>query len=1209
MLAALELNGFKSFADRTRLEFPKGITVVVGPNGSGKSNVVDAIKWVLGAQSVKALRGKEMTDVIFSGSRDRRPAGAAEASLIFDNSAGLLDHDAAEIQITRRVYRSGEGEYLINRQTCRLRDVRDLLGGVGAATGAYNIIEQGKVDGVLQATPKERRLIFEEAAGVSRFRLKREEAARRLERVQQNLLRLADMVGDLEGRLKAVRSQAGKAQRYSELASRLESLRKCTAVLDWTDLTAQIDASRASMTAEASSVASLETELAEATACVANRESQAGQLQRTLYESVTAEAAIREQLAQAESTRASHLARIDELSQETERLTCQLATLASRAGDTEQLVADTHAELAKSQGHWSDLESQLALRQQELTLVDKQRESLREELAAARAEVEAAEREAVGLDGEVQLLDARRHSADQSLLECEEQAQPLDLARRQLAAEVRRAHNALDAFNADVQQAAARLKAAQQELSDSRRQLTALHRKQAALDGKLTGARERTNVLEELERRLEGLTSGAKEVLRLAAADPNGPFSSVRGVVADLLQVDADTAPLVETALGDRAAYLVVTETKALTTALAAEPASWPGRTSFLRLDVPAPASAVDRLDLSGEPGVMGRADQFVDVDPELEPMVRRLLGRHWLVDTLATALRLASGVGRGLNFVTASSEAVLADGTLTVGPRHSIAGLLSRRSELRALREQIVEMESAASAAGEEAQRLETAIAVAEAAMHGLTSRHETLAKSLTEARLQAASLSEKLQQADDRLAELVGQRTDAENQRDALSLQHAQARERRDTLRALADARQGHIAELGRRLGELDQRHAELQRAISDERVELARNEQRVEGLRSQAEQLLRDHAERDRALDETRARTVLCGEQQARLQACVSTLNAELASSHEQRKAYATRIAELETARQTAEGERSAAFAAAESIRSRLLEAQLRMQSRRVALEQIEQQRAALADRIREDYQTDLAALAAGALMVTPADQPIPADRGAVDAEISDLRERLQACGPVNLEALSELEDVESRHGALATQLQDLEAARTRLEQIIRQINAESRQLFADAVEQVRGHFQDIFRRLFAGGEADVVIEPDESGDLLECGVSIIARPPGKQPRSITLLSGGERTLTCVALLLAIFKSRPSPFCVLDEVDAALDEANIDRFVGVLKEFMHTTQFIVITHSKRTMSCADTLHGVTMQQSGVSKRVSVRFDDVTEDGQIRPAALKAA
>ncbi len=439
MLSALELNGFKSFADRTRLEFPSGITVVVGPNGSGKSNVVDAVKWVLGAQSVKALRGREMTDVIFSGSRDRRPAGAAEASLVFDNSAGLLDHDAAEVQITRRVYRSGEGEYLINRQPCRLRDVRDLLAGVGASSGAYNIIEQGKVDAVLQASPKERRLVFEEAAGISRFRLKREEAVRRLDRVQQNLLRLNDIVSELETRLKSVRSQAGKAQRYSELARRLEALRTHAALEDWRHHTARIDDLRTAAAADAAHVARLEGGLASAAQHIAELDRRSADMQSALFEAVAAETAVRERVAKCESTRASHTARIDELEQEADRLAAQLLTLASRAGDTQQLVADTQAELDRSQAHWTELERVLASRQQELEEVGAARRLVEQELAASRSQLDEAQREALRLDGECQLLDARLHAAEELFIRCDEEAEPLRQSRERLAADAKRA--------------------------------------------------------------------------------------------------------------------------------------------------------------------------------------------------------------------------------------------------------------------------------------------------------------------------------------------------------------------------------------------------------------------------------------------------------------------------------------------------------------------------------------------------------------------------------------------------------------------------------------------------------------------------------------------------------------------------------------------------------------------------------------------------
>jgi chromosome segregation protein len=381
-----------------------------------------------------------------------------------------------------------------------------------------------------------------------------------------------------------------------------------------------------------------------------------------------------------------------------------------------------------------------------------------------------------------------------------------------------------------------------------------------------------------------------------------------------------------------------------------------------------------------------------------------------------------------------------------------------------------------------------------------------------------------------------------------------------------------------------------------VTDHRVELARSEQRRDGLRHQMTQLEHDHQEHDRALAETRERVAECHDQRQRLEQSVLSLSSELAELYRSKEELVERSQQLQIAHVELRGKKTALAHQLDETRTQLLQKQGALQQADLSVQQHEHQRAELATRIRDDYGIDLAVLA------TQHTDQESGERDDVDAEISDLREQLQAIGPVNLEALSELEAVEDRHSGLAQQYEDLRTAKVRLEQLMAQINIESRELFVKALDVIRDHFQEIYRSLFGGGEADIVVDDSQSEDVLECGIEIIARPPGKQARSISLLSGGERTLTCVALLLAIFRSRPSPFCVLDEVDAALDEANIDRFSDVLREFMQNTQFIVVSHSKRTMSCADTLYGVTMQESGVSKRVSVRFEDVSADGHIR-------
>jgi chromosome segregation protein len=912
MLSALELNGFKSFAERTRFEFPAGITVVVGPNGSGKSNVVDAIKWVLGAQSVKALRGKEMTDVIFSGSRTRRPAGAAEASLIFDNSAGAFDHDAAEIQITRRVYRSGESEYLINRQPCRLRDVRDLLADVGMSSGAYSIIEQGKVDAVLQASPKERRLIFEEAAGVSRFRIKREEAARRLERVEQNLLRLADIVGELDSRLQNVRSQAGKAQKYATAARRLEELRTRVALEDWRRLSTGIDRLRTEASAADGELAHAQRQLAECEACVAEVDASIEELQRSFRDLASAESTVRERAAQCQSTRSSHLARVDELKLEFQRLGEQLLLLATRAGDAQQLLAQTTADLDAAQRQCQQGGETLAQRQQALTDAEAKFASDDQAAAASQDKLDHAEAEAIQQLQQQQFLEAKRQGAEASLARLLEEAAPLKVACDRYAADRKQADASLSQHAAALSRATEELKAAQSRLAADRSQLAALHKRQAELEGRLTGARERQLMLEELERRLDGLTSGAKDVLHKARQDPGGPFRSVRGVVADLLHVDADSASLIEIALGERANHLVVSETRSPAPVLAQEASVWAGRTSFLRLDVLAPASAVDRVDLSAEPGVVGRADSFVEAGEELAPMVRRLLGRHWLVDTLATALRLANGPGRGLNFVTVAGEVVLADGTLTVGPRQSIAGLLSRRSELRALREQIAQIEQDASSTARECLGLEENVSRHEVAAGELASRQAAAATAHGESRLRLASLAEKLEQAEGRMAsvEAAGEaaRTETAELTATLEASRTRAAQLADEIAACRSA----IAAAADKRAQGEARLAELRQALTEQRIEQARNEQRVEGLNRQFQQLQRDRAERHSLLEDTRTRAAECQAQKERLEASAAALAIEAAELTATKDQYSARFAELEQNRAALRTQRTTAAA---------------------------------------------------------------------------------------------------------------------------------------------------------------------------------------------------------------------------------------------------------------------------------------------------------
>jgi chromosome segregation protein len=1199
MLKALELSGFKSFADRTRFEFPKGVSVVVGPNGSGKSNIVDAVKWVLGSQSAKSLRGQEMIDVIFNGATSRGPLGTAEATLTLDNQDGRLAIDSREVHVTRRVYRSGEGEYLINRQPCRLRDIRDLLAGTGITTEAYCIIEQGKVDMLLQSSPRDRRVIFEEAAGISQFKAKKAAAARRLERVEQNLLRLSDIVDEVESRLRSVRLQAGKARRYRDHAQRLQLLRTQVGLVDWRALSEEI-------TAHDERLAALSRRCEEREAALTRSEGDAEQSERDLdaaarrqREIEAAASATREQIAARQASMDSQRTRRADLEQETARFRRQLTAMSTRAGSATAELHDAATLLSSAEDELAIVHRKLQEHTGRVCCTQDELDAERVGIERSRARHAEAARAAALLASQLDVLESQRGTAQAT---CDSHRRQIDeLTRmRDACTEGLAEHEHHEAeLASQVGACQAELQQSEGHLAGIRQELVRVDKTCRQLESRLTRSRERIAILTELEQRLVGLDSGPGEVLRMARSAKTSPLSDVLGVVADLFHVDVDSAPLIEVAMGEQTQFVVLRSAGRLLDWLDTQPLGVTGRIGFLRLDVRSPDAALDHVDLSTEPGVMGRADRFVETSPELVPLVRRLLGRTWLVDRLSTALRLSQTTGRGLAFVSSDGQYLAADGTLIVGPRQAPANMLSRRSEIRACHEQITELQRQLESQQSVHTRLEQQRAEHEQRVSSCTAQYTALLTNLAEIRQQTTSARSNLEQVGQSLASAIHELRAAEGQIPAIEHDLASNRRRQLDAQAAADEAESQARVNAERAVEIDQRLGSLRADVTAEQIAAAKCEQRVEMLRGRMEQAVRNRQERDQALEDVRRRLaasriqlseldcviLICGQELAGLYLCKERHVEELsAHSAEQESLRLRRVELLDEIRRH---------------RHELSTAQSQRHRVEIATNKLRHERQTLCERMQDDYGIDLAAAAGEASGETASAAGTLGDREAVEREIAELRDQLNSIGAVNLDALDELEDLETRFGKLSQQYRDLVDAKASLERIIQRINVDSRQLFLTTLDVVRGHFQDLFRRLFGGGEADIVLEDDQ--DVLECGIEIVARPPGKEKCSISLLSGGEKTLTCVALLLAVFRSKPSPFCVLDEVDAALDESNIGRFISVLREFLSFTQFIVISHSKRTMAGADTLYGVTMQESGVSKQVSVQFEDVSEDGQI--------
>lgn len=1191
MLKALELAGFKSFADKTRFEFHRGITVVVGPNGSGKSNVVDAIKWVLGSQSPKSLRGSEMTDVIFNGSGSRDGLNTAEVSLILDNRDKQYPSEAQEVVLTRRVYRSGEGEYLINGAACRLKDIRELLAGTGIGTEAYSIIEQGKVDALLQASPRDRRAIFEEAAGISRFRAKRQEAARRLTRVEQNLLRLSDIVDEVESRLRSVRQQAGKAQRYRDATRRLKELRTELGVADWWQLADRLAALEAEQQQFSQEDDTQRARAEEAEAELPRLDTQIDEGELALRKIDGDLAEHRQRQAAIRATAEGLAQRRKDLETTLEQLEQQWQESTAPADDSDRLAADARAQLSALEG---DLQTAVL---NQLAATDRERE-LAEHLERSRQRLAELHQQFVALGHELDLRAQRATLAEEQL--ATEQARATELAsqRSAIQATLDVSRSTEDQLTADVEQAgkAARhaadeLRQAQQDLSRTQQRFAQAIRECQAQERELSSLEHRREMGSELDRqRQEQQARTAEFVAQLFGNAPT---------LAELLHVDVDTASLVEAALGGLAEHFVVSSLRPMMASdLSVDDP--PAGTLLLDASFPQSFTALDHIDLSRLPGVWGRADQFVETAPAYASLVRRLLGRTWIVDTLDTAHRLATSQGQGLHFVTADGQLLTADGALRFPARQ---GELTRRHHTEQL--------------SDEAARLAPQVERLRAEVDSLQSHQSALA-------VRAQQMLERQTAAATHLAELRQQLATA-----TATAAHQQAQ--RDQLVATADAARARTEQLAAEAAAEQERSATLaaerrQYAIACDRIDeyvaraefewqtardachavaqtVARLEPQIEVLRDRVAQGRR--AEREgqrqqqlaRQMEEVRSRITEIERQQL----AATAAEAEATGAHDQLlPARQASLAGLEACRQ----QRHELQLALQQARRAFDATQSRRNQLEVAIAKLQHQRQTLVTRLQEEYDIDIAALAH-----QRPEQSTPVDRKQVEREIDELRTTLQKIGSVNVDALEELDQIEARYEAISGQYRDLTQAKAGLQRLMTRLNTESRQLFLATVETVRGHFQELFRRLFGGGEADIILEFDENEDAMECGVEIRACPPGKETRNISLLSGGEKTMTCVALLLAMFRSKPSPFCVLDEVDAALDEANVGRFTSVLHDFLSATQFLVVTHSKKTMTGADTLYGVTMQEGGISKQVSVRFEDVTDDGFIRPSAMLRA
>jgi chromosome segregation protein len=1277
MLKSLEIYGFKSFADRTRFEFSPGLTGIVGPNGSGKSNVVDALKWILGDQSPKSLRGQEMTDVIFNGSASRKPCSYAEAFLTLDNTQRVLKIEADEITIGRRLYRGGDAEYLINKAPARLKDVRDLLLGTGAGNAAYCIIEQGRVDQILQANPTNRRVIFEEAAGISRFKSRRVEAQRKLERVAQNLQRLSDIVDEVEAQLNATRGHAAKAVKFRELSEELRRWWLGLAADDYRAIAAELAGVQdraARCEARLEALAALQQEF---DAGEARFDRDLSELELHLKEAERKFAQLREAMATQEASLKFQMARQQELEAERRRLQEQQRLLQRRTEEAEQ-------QITRQREHWLQAQQEEAALKQRLTAQDEQ---WRQSVAAAEQQRERVE----ACRGKQRELTRSVTAAEQAVAAWEAQADALEQSRERLLG---RRQEVLQQ-QADIEHTCQRRRceyeslrqaheAAQEQVRAHSTVLQELSAVQQALQQRLSSLREarsaaaaRRTVLEDLELRQEGLGIGVRELLHRARHAHEPPWNTIVGSVAELLEVDLEHAGLVEVALGPRAQWIVLREFQSLLDYLARGAVTLTGRVGFLAvpertISQPSPTlreagrlihlqrPAQSTLDLRARPGVLRRADELVASERGVTGLAAAVLGDTWVVSDLAVAAELATEVGDGVRFVTLQGELVDGQGAIHLGLIRSETSLLSRKSELRRIKNELARAERELGLAEEEGQQVAADVRATEIALQTATRRLEDLEQQLAQALAESRMADQEAERCRHEAEILEGQLQAAETDLQRAQREAQSAHARWETLRGDLQTVDGELSAAEAAWQAAVQAAQALDHIKTREQVDLVKQSERVRAELAALERWQSEHRQRQAQQAEGQQRIEAVREQQTRLRLQILNARAALADLYHAADRQELEVRRWQQLKEQLRRERSEFVERELQVRRERRELQDQRHAEDIRRQELQHQLATLAERIHEEYQftleeiaaqghsawslfleqrrqlasedTDEAAKPAGSATLAahsptaPWEDQLPATAAAaefsppslgpagtvpqfaevrpeIEAHVARLRRKLKLLGHVNTDSLRDLEQLEQRFSLLSGQLQDLVEAKSALEEIIRRFNQESRRLFAETFAKIRGNFQHLFRKVFGGGEGDILLE--DPNDMLECGIEIVARPPGKELRSLSLLSGGEKSMTAIALVMAIFQAKPSPFCILDEVDAALDEANIDRFAAVLKEFRATTQFIMITHHKRSMMNADVLYGVTMEESGVSKRMSVRFEDIGENGEFRRAA----
>ncbi len=1180
-LKSLEMQGFKSFPDRTVIRFTDGMTAIVGPNGSGKSNISDAIRWVLGEQSTKSLRGAKMEDVIFGGTAKRGAMGFAQVTLILDNSAGQFPVDATEVMVSRKYYRSGDSEYAINRKRVRLRDVREVFMDTGLGHDGYSIIGQGRIDEILAVKSADRREVFEEAAGVTRFRTRKEEAERKLDQTAENLVRIRDIWSELDARSGPLEKQAESAKQYLLLR---DELRLHEVSLWLHTLDGMKDAREQAERARLEAAQQLEQARAKQQTQYDRSEQISGQmqqsdmqadgLQRALSDAEQQAADLSRRAAVLEESRRNATENIGQTKGQLQAQREQSSALAQQIQAREARLTELEHEAACTRKTLDHVQEEIAQVTARIDGGQQQTQKLRAHVDACNEKVFAAQADRRAAEGQLEAMDARHDTVDGEMRDAQQ--------RMQAAADEQTAmQRQMDALEAEITQDETRQKQQRDAADEAARALREARRDHAEQQAALIDSQNRVRMLTELQRDYEGFSRAVKLVMGRAQS---GELNGVRGPLSSLIHVSDDCVTAIETALGAAASNIIVEHAEDGRDAIALLKKRDGGRATFLPMDTIRPQS-LRETGLERADGFVGIAAELVQCEPDYRAIVQNALGRTVVMRDMNCALRMARQYHNRFRIVTLDGQIINAGGSMTGGSVGRSSGILSRANQLEQMKQRAAgqqkrldaltargkQLAQQAEQTAQEAEKASTALAAKRqtlAAKRAQAQQHQLLVDNLTQAERQlrteqadAAQLRDRLRQRIDSLGktieELTGQRERAAQQLGSVA---------------------GQTEETAQTLAALGEQAAQLRTTLAQGRTEQDSIGQALADLRKMMDSAQSTADEQVRRLEEYETGIRQAGEE-------LAALEMRAAQTEQEIQRLRGALQDCGKARMGLEKEKNDAERQAREIGQDIVLLERRHTETEAAAQRIRGEEQQILDRMWDSY--ELTPTAARPLAHAVTDKPEE------EKQAAELRRSIKALGPVNLAAVEEYTALRERLTFLTEQKDDLEQAERELRGVIEQLTEQMKEVFAASFAQLNQYFGETFREIFDGGNAELRLE-DET-DILGCGIEINVTPPGKTVKSLSLLSGGEKAFVAIALYFAILKVRPTPFCVLDEIEAALDDVNVTRFAQYLRRLSDKTQFIIITHRRGTMEEADMLYGVTMQERGVSKLLMLNISDV--------------